>query len=441
MSEHPTPDELEALLQGNLPSSQEREVVRHLLAECEPCRNALVAYGEPPADLDEAYDEALNRAFRKARSYARHLRHQGTRAEKALALLSQGGGLRSLCTEGDRPLRGLGVYQALLERSWAIRHHDKTEMVELAQAAVKVADRLNPRLYAPRLLADFQTRAWAELANAHRAADDLDKASTAFEQAFELLAQGTGDLHLKARLYDMFASFLGTYRRFGLAFGAFDVAHSAYLELGDRHLAGRVLLAKAIYLHYSGESDEAIPLNESGLALVEEDRDPNLVREAHLNRLWFLVASGQFEQATRELFERRADLEQIDGRVNTIKLRWLQGQIAAGQGKWQSAEIAFLEVKEGFEQVSMGYHAALVSLELALLWMQQNRLVQTERLVEEAVQVFLTLGIPRETMGAVQILNESRQRKLMTAALLDSVVKYLHRAEHNPDVPFVPKWE
>ncbi len=440
LSEHPTPAEMEALLQGSLPSSREPEIVRHLLADCEPCRNVLAAYRQPPADLDDAYEEALDRAFRKARSYARHLRHQATRAEEASALLSRGGGLRSLCTEGDRPLRSLGVYQALLERSWAIRHDDKAEMVELAQAAVNVALRLNPRLYGPGLLMDLQARAWGELGNAHRAADDLDKAEHAFGKAFELLPQGTGDLSLKARLYDMYASFLGTYRQFGLSLAAFDIAHSVYLEIGDRHLAGRALVKKAIYLHYSGASDEAIPLNESGLTLVEKDRDPNLILEAQLNRLWFLAACGHYEQATRELFEQRADFGKLEGRVNTIKLRWLQGQIAAGLEKWTSAEIALLEVKDEFEKIDMGYHAALVSLEIALVWMRQNRLAQTEKSVKEAARVFLTLGIPRETLGAVQILNEARERKMMTVTFLDSVVKYLHRAQHDPDVPFVPKW-
>lgn len=441
MSEHSTLEEIEALLQGNLSLPRERQVIRHLLSECEPCRNTLAAYREPPADLDEAYDEALDRAFRKAQSYARHLRHQTARAEKASTLLSNGGGLHSLCTEGDRPLRGLGVYQALLKRSWAIRHDDKTEMVELTKAAVNVALRLNPRLYGPRLLADLQARAWGELGNAHRAADDLNKAEQAFGKAFELLPYGTGDLPLKARLYSMYASFLGTYRQFGLALAAFDVSHSIYLELGDRHLAGRALVKKAIYVHYSGESDEAIPLNESGLALVEQNRDPNLILEAQLNRLWFLVSCGHYEKAARELFKQRADLENLEGRVNTIKLRWLQGQIAAGLEKWTSAEIALLEVKEEFEKINMGYHAALVSLELAIVWLRQNRSTRIERLVEEAVQVFLTLKIHREALGAVQILNEAQRKKIITVKLLEGVVKFLHRAQHNPDIPFVPKWE
>jgi tetratricopeptide (TPR) repeat protein len=441
LSKHPTPDEMEALLKGNLSSPREWEVVRHLLSECEPCRIALSAYREPLTDLDEAYDDALDRAFRKARSYARHLRHQGTRAEKASALLSQGGGLRSLCTEGDRPLRGLGVYQALLERSWAIRHHDKAEMVELAQAAVNVALRLNPRLYGPMLLADLQARAWGELGNAHRAADDLDKSEQAFGKAFELHLQGTGDLHLKARLYDLYASFLGSYRRFDLAFAALDIVHSTYIELGDRHLAARALVTKAIYTLYRGRAEEALVMNEAGREILDKDSDPRLYVTAIHNRLACLVACGRFREASKELFENRAELDTLEGRLNAIKMRWLEGQISAGLERWKSAEIAMVEARDGFEEACMGYHAALVSLELALLWMRQNRLAETEKVVKETFQVFVSLKIHREAIAAMQILNEARERKIMTVTLLDSVVKYLHRAQHDPDVPFVPKWE
>ncbi|HSG38877.1 MAG TPA: hypothetical protein VLE27_04500 [Thermoanaerobaculia bacterium] len=442
MSKHLTLDELGALFQGNLPSVRTKEVVLHLLASCEPCRTALAAaWREPSTASENTYDLALDRSLKKGRPYARHLRREAARARKVVALLEQGGGLHAVCDRGDLPLRGLGTYQALLERSWAVRHDNLKEMMHLARAAVVVARRLDSEFYEPRLLADLQARAWGELGNAHRAADDLQEAEQAFGRAFELLLQGTGELHLKARLNDLYASFLGTQRRFDLAFAALDIVHATYLDLGDLHLAGRALLTKAIYVHYNGQPEQAIDINETGRTLIEVRREPDLEFRAIHNQIWFLVACGRFREAKKELLRNRAVLEKMVGRVSAIKLRWLQGQIRAGLDEWKSAEIALLEVKEGFERLELGLAAALVSLELAFLWMRQNRLTETEELVRETFEVFSSLKIHREAIGAMQVLNEARERKIMTVTLLDSVVKYLHRAQHDPDVPFVPKWE
>ncbi|HEX6900449.1 MAG TPA: hypothetical protein VF789_12070 [Thermoanaerobaculia bacterium] len=371
---------------------------------------------------------------------SRHFRREAPLAKKVTTLLSKGGGLHTVCTQGDLPLRGLGMYQALLERSWSVRHDNVKEMIHLAQAAVVVARRLDKRHYRPRLIADFQARAWCELGNAHRAADNLGEAEHAFATAFDFFLQGTDNRHLKARLNQAYASFLGTRRQFEPAFAALDVVCSIYIGFGNHHLIGRTLLAKAIYMHYSGQPGKALVLNSVGRALIDVCQDPALDLQAALNKMWFLVACGRFREAKKELIRNREALEKIEARVVFVKLRWLQGQVFAGLGDWDQAESALLEAKEGFESLELGLAAALASMDLALLWMRQHRLTECEHLVEETYQVFVSLNIHREAIGAFQVLNKAREKRMMTIPLLASVVEYLHRAQHNPDIPFVPKW-
>jgi hypothetical protein len=57
----------------------------------------------------------------------------------------------------------LGVLRALLDRSWAVRHRNPREMVDLARFAVSVANNLNPRWHDEQDVADWQARAWGEL--------------------------------------------------------------------------------------------------------------------------------------------------------------------------------------------------------------------------------------------------------------------------------------
>jgi hypothetical protein len=441
LSEHPTLAELEAFAAGGLSAGRSRKVVRHLLRSCAACNAALATHHQQLAASPAAnsYDAELDRAFSRARDYKRYRRREELRGHKVAALLKEGG-LEALLA-ADLPFRGSGMLEALLERSWAVRHESPREMVSLARHAVEIANRLDPRYHALQERADLQARAWGELANALRAADDLHEADRAFGIAFELLVKGTGNLRLRARLHDLHASYLGTRRQFELAFAALDIAYKAYLELRDPHLAGKSLLTKAVYLHYSGLSEAALELNERGLGLIDRAREPNVRFSGIQNQLQFLIGCGRFRDAKRELFRRRAELSKLDARVIGLRLRWSQGQISAGLGEWNSAEEAFIQAKRGFEEAGMGLHAAIASLEVALVWMHQGRYEETAAMVADAVEVFVSVGIQREALGAVLILGEAFARRVGTLGLLEDVVEFLRHCQIDPNARFNPRGE
>ncbi len=451
MSVHPTPTELEAFAKGDLPSARFRRIARHLFQGCAPCNALLLPHyqhllpsspsPEPQAHGTGISGEYLDRVFSAFRSYRRYLRREEARQRRIAARLAMGGGLQGLMEEPEIPLQGLGTLQALLERSWAVRHENPQEMVELARFAVEVARKLSPRWHDEREISDWQARSWGEFANALRTTDDLDEAERAFGFAFAFLLQGTGDLQLKARLYDLHASYLGSRRRFDLAFAAFDVLHETYQELGDQHLAGRALLIKAIYLHYNGQSEDAIVITARGLAMIDQARDPNLSCLAIHNHLWFLVACGRFQDARLELFRRRAALSRIEGRVNAVKLRWLEAQISSGLKDWAYAEKLLGEVRQAFAEESMGFHAALASLDLALVWMHLGRYEDATEVVLEAHDIFVKFRIQREAFGSMMVLKEAFERQLGTIGLLEEAVEFLRRWYVNPDERFVPRGE
>ena len=447
MSEHPTHAELAAFLREALSPERFREIVQHLLKGCESCSAFLVPFyqsmtleaAHAPVESDAEYDRAIDRAFERVQDHQRYARWETARARKFAPVLAAGGGVQALIDKVKEPLRGIGLYKALLERSWAVRHEDPSEMVTLARFAVEVAQNLDSSRYAAELQADLEARAWGELGNALRVADDLDEAERAFGTAFDLLALGSGEPLLKARLYDLHASYLGTRRQFELAFVSLDIVHAAYLDLNDPHLAGRALLIKAIYTHYNGQSEEAIRLNKDGLRLIDKDRDPSLAFFAIHNHLWFLVACGRFQEAKKTLFLSRRDLGNIKGQVNALKLRWLEGQISAGLKEWKSAESALREVRIGFERAGLGFAAALASLELALVWMQQGRYRESERLALDTVEVFVALRIRREALGAMMVLRDAFEQQKANVALLRGIVKYLRRLEVDSDAQFEPE--
>jgi tetratricopeptide (TPR) repeat protein len=354
---------------------------------------------------------------------------------RAAALLALGEGALAIAEKGDIPLEGLGVYRALLDRSWAVRHDNPLEMTKLAKTAVDVAKRLEVAIYGEPQVADYEARAWGELGNAHRVADELWEAERAFGSAFRILEKGTGDPLVRARLHDLHASLWAAQRRFNFALQALDVVHSLYLKAGQPHLAGRALIKKAVYTHRNGRSMEAIKINEAGLAQINEQDEPGLSAWALHNQVLFLEACGQHREARKLLFENRSHLVGT-GRVNELKLRWAEGRIDMGLKNFQAAGNAFLEVKNGFLETQQGFAGALVSMELALTWMHQGKTTEARTVVMEAAGVFSALEIHREVLGAVQLLNDAFQIDKASLALVERVVSFIREWEINPDARF-----
>jgi tetratricopeptide (TPR) repeat protein len=383
-------------------------------------------------------DERLDHLSAAFRSYRSYLRREETRRKKVALLLARGGGREALGDRPEAPLRDLGTLRALLDRSWAVRHENPSEMKSLARLAVEVAGRLHPHWHDERDVTDWQARAWGELGNALRAADDLDEAERAFGAAFDLFHRGNQEARLKARLHDLYASYLGTRRRFELAFAALDVVHATYLQLGDPHLAGKALATKAMYLHYSGRSEEAVAVNLRAMSLIDRARDADLLFFSVHNHVRFLVACGQLNEARWELARNLGDLQRLKGRIYQIRLSWIQAQISAGLGELQAAEEGLRAVREELEREGMGFHAALASLELALVWMRQGRYEETERMVLEVCDVFIALRIQREVFGAIMVLKEAFERRMATLGLLEEAIGLLGRWQTSSDEPSMP---
>lgn len=436
MSEHFTPEKMRDASEGDLSPDRVKEGVRHLIRGCERCmeeaRQALsfCKLRDWPLTplLDVAYSVALERGADFARRAERLPCEERSHFREALFLLASGEDVATLTREGKLSLFDLGVYEALLSRSWAIRHDDPGEMCELAELAVGVARRLDPQIYGERQMADLQARAWGELANAYRAADRLKDARRAFGWAFGRREKGTGDPFLKARLLDLEASWYGASRHFQMARQALEVVPRLYREAGEPHLANRTMITKALYTFYSGDVEEAMRLNEEGLALIDREQDPESVSFAAYNSLLFLVECERFQEAERVVFKNRARFQSF-GRIAALKLRCVEGQINFGLGRLSSAEIAFQQAKDGFVEAKLGFAGALAGLELAMTLLRMGRIGEAEAEVIAAHGVFASLEIHREMLGTMILLKEGFRLRTVTLEEIEGTVRFFRKKQ------------
>jgi tetratricopeptide (TPR) repeat protein len=370
---------------------------------------------EPEIVLDvPIHGQALTKLSHRERS----------RYRRARTLLATGRGARALL-RANIPLAGLGVFEAFLAQSWSVRFDSPGEMVRLAEVAVEVSRGFAHKIQTRRV-ADLQARAWGELANAFRAADRLRSAQLAFGEAYTFLQRGTGDPYLKARLFDLEASLLGTLREFPMALHRLASISGLYMELGKPHLAGRALINRALYTYYSGEAEVAIQINQKAINLIDRNRDPALFMYALHNHLMFLVDLQRYLPARRMLFDSRQYLIYRD-QINRTRLRWLEGRICYGLAELGSAEIAFREAKKGFAAAEMLFHEALLSLEIAMVLRSQERRDEALQEVIAAREIFVSVEIYREYLGSVIFLEESFSRGEATTELIQATVAQIIR--------------
>lgn len=443
MLKHPSRKDLDRFLQSALPPARRRLVTRHLMG-CETC----FAYVSPslevmlapekvdteqPIETGDLYDAVLDRACRKALDWTGIVREQRKRAAPVIADLVQG--RRKFCDLGEEEhnaIQGIPKVDLLLEEAKALRHEGPAKMIEAADLAKRAAMRLDPRVYGPHIVADTRARALAELANAYRTADQPAHAEAVMQEALRHLERGSGDLHLAARISELAASLACDQRHFPEAHELIDRALLIHHQLGDLHMAGRALITKSHYLSCAGNAEQALIFVTEGFTLLDLKRDPGLGAAALQNTILYAVDAGYLMKAQQFLWHAQMHGLLPGGEVNRIKLRATSGEIFAGLGQLDRAEMAFRTAKAEFEDLGLIYVAGITGIDLAAVWMRQGRAAEVKELAEKLADDFLQLNIKREALAAVLVLREACRKDRVTVEGIAKIAAYLRELDRRP---------
>lgn len=441
--QHPRPAELERFLLGELTGSDTARVISHLLKGCGLCSRQMKPLAavllrpdlvpETPVEVGSEYDFPLFKAFAAGRRYAASLsrERQETERDQTDAPLQE----VPAPTPIDPITRGLRDWdrcEQLLARCQELRRSSPPDTVATASLAVSLAERISPDTRGPRALADLQALALAERGNARRVADDLVHAEADLKQALDRASTGTDSPRVLARLLDLTASLRIDQRRFDEAGKLLDWVQYIYLEMGERHEAGRALISKSNAASYALDLQEAIRLLGLGLMLIDTERDPHLVLAVVHNLAYHLIDEERVEEARGLMRESRPLYAAYGGSVDQLKARWLEGRIAMRLSDLAEAEQAFQDVRAGFAEVGVTYDIALVSLELAEIWLDQGRNREIQALLDDTVTAFRARGIRREAIATLLMLRESVERQSITTALLRAAADTLEKLCNEP---------
>jgi tetratricopeptide (TPR) repeat protein/transcriptional regulator with XRE-family HTH domain len=310
-------------------------------------------------------------------------------------------------------------------------NHPK-EALELAELALLIAE-LSPGEQAWRLR--IQGYTWAFVSNSRRVCNDLTGAEQAIARAWKLWEAGApGDPGLlnRAWLPWIEAVLRRDQRRFPGALKRIGEA----LEFDGGELRGEILLSKARIHETLGDPEASTAALLEAEPLIDPSRETRNAWVLRINLGVDLCQLGRFGEAELRLPEVRALAERLGEELDLTRVVWLEGRVAAGLGRAAEARAAFEQARWVFSQRELAYDYALVSLDLALLLLQAGATVEVRALAEEMLWIYRTQKVERESLAALRVFCDAARREAATAQLAQRVLRFLHRAQYDPELRF-----
>jgi tetratricopeptide (TPR) repeat protein len=196
-------------------------------------------------------------------------------------------------------------------------------------------------------------------------------------------------------------------------------------------------MQKGVCLRLAGEKLKSVRALRQAVAQLDGCRDPQLAAVARQNLLDALVDAGKFREAGRFLLESGLGLAFAEDPLNLRRLRWVEAKILAGRGRLDLAERVFEEVREGFRQQDLGYIAALVGLDLAVVLLKQGKDIRY--LAEELSKECRSHGINPEAVKAFKSFEILCRHKGATVPRVEKLRDFLIQLQDFPRLRFEPE--
>jgi len=303
------------------------------------------------------------------------------------------------------------------------------EAFHWARIARQIAKRVRgPKGWRKRL----EAYALGSFANALRVAGRLTAADRTLEAAKRLWHAGSDPDQVldPGRLLDLEASLRRDQRRFDEALDRLAEARPL------SRCPARILINKGFTLEVMGDYQGAIATLLEAAPLVEQEGDPRLWYNHRITLAVIYCHLGHFSEGANLASQVREVAQRLGDKIFLIRVVWLEGRIAAGQGRSKQALQWLEEAEQAFAEKQMWYDMALALLERECLLLQEGRKAEVRAASLGLVSVFQAAGVHREALAALQLFHEAAQRGTATAELARDVLRYLFRARYDQDLRF-----
>jgi tetratricopeptide (TPR) repeat protein len=328
--------------------------------------------------------------------------------------------------------RSWALCELVCERSLEAAADRADRALELADLAVYIAE-MAPGEQAWRVR--LRGYALAHLGNAKRVGGDLPAADEVFGRARKLWEAGAGagvGFLDQALVLGLEASLRRDQRRLPEALSLLNKA--LMFAQGSRRI--QLLINRSNVFAQSGEFEGAINTLREAVPLVLIENEPRTLCVVFFNLANNLLQIGRIEEAEALLLKLRNLGPQLHNDLDTLRLRWLEARMLANKGQREKAISILVQLRADFSSLWIAYDAALVTLELVVLYLEEGRISDIRSLGRQMLWIFQTQGVHREALAALRLFQEAAERETATAEMVRELIAYLHRARYDPELRF-----
>jgi len=339
---------------------------------------------------------------------------------------------RLLLVEDSIKFRAWALCERVAAASIEAAGDDPKEALQLAELAVRIAERCpGPEPWRWRL----EGYARSHHANARKVSGDLPGAREAMARARKLWEAGAPadpGLLNEARVLQIEANLLRADRRFSEAKRLLEEA----FRVDRSGITASLLFTKSRVLEGLDDLPGSTAALDEAVVLVDAKLEPRLALGLRFQLLVNLCLGDRAEEAEPRLREVRLIAEQRGKELDLTRVVWLEGIVAAGLGQNAEAEANLEQVRRELETHRIAYDCALVTLELAVVLLAENRTAEVRSLAADLVWIFRAQQVGENALAALRLFAEAAKRETATVGFARQIRRFLYRAQHNPGLEF-----
>jgi tetratricopeptide (TPR) repeat protein len=430
-SHHLTLDFLNQVREGRIPMSVAfAHLLGHLANVCPRCQEVL--------EIHEAACPPV-RTQTTGSTLLREVSQGLAQAKQELDRLDQESDLTKRIRIAERSrtrMRSRFLVELLLSRVESkILAGDVESAIDDCRLAEAISRRIPDREAGPGGSRDLVVLVRAHLSNALRVSGQLEAAESVLSPLLAYISEMVVPT-MEAEVLSLAASLRIVQCRYDEAHGLLQRESAIYRLVEDDHAEGRTLLQIARVHFGRGNLHQAIEVARESLCKLDPNERRDFLCAVH-NLAHYLEAAGQVLEAY-ELLERHVDLyrEFPGDALFQGRLTWLHARLLERQGRSSEAEMAFRHTRRHFLCHEMAYSAAIVTLDLAKLLLDQRRFTEVQALAEESADVLATGALHGYAIEAFDLFRQAALAEALSVAELMRIADYLRRAERDPGLRF-----
>ncbi|HEV8581377.1 MAG TPA: hypothetical protein VGX68_20110 [Thermoanaerobaculia bacterium] len=303
--------------------------------------------------------------------------------------------------------------------------------LDSAAAWVRLAREIAGRARLPEG-ARLQGYAAAHEANILRVITELTAAESVLQEAKDLWESGHDPYGVldPGRLLEIEASLRREQRRFHEALDLLE----RETEVGRAPEQARI--QKAFTLEAMGEYEGAIEVLLQAAPKVDQQQELRLKNVLYFNLAVLFCHIGRYDDAAELVPRVRSLASAMGDEIDLVRLAWLEGRVAAGQGWSSEARRLLAKARQKFAARGMTYEVSLTLLEEAVLLLEEGRIAEVKALITELATVFKDKRVHREALAALRLFHEAAEREKATVELARRVLRFLFRARYDESLQF-----